>query len=67
MAQMPPITSRLTILENALKAKNPEIRKEAVKALKTVAEADAFAARLEDMLNDKDIPRPVAASKRWPE
>jgi len=49
------------ILEGALKAKNPEVRKEAVKALKTVAEQEAFAARLESMLNDKDVPVRIAA------
>jgi HEAT repeat protein len=45
-----------SLLANALNARNPETRKAAVKALKTVAVFDPFATQLETMLNDKDVP-----------
>jgi HEAT repeat protein len=62
MGQKPSDHDRATtIVDNALKSKNPETRKEGVKALKTVADQDAFAARLEAMFNDKDVPVRIAA------
>jgi HEAT repeat protein len=42
------------LLSDALKAKNPDTRKEGVKALRLVAGQEPFASRLEAMLNDSD-------------
>jgi HEAT repeat protein len=44
-----------SLLGDAMKAKNPETRKESVKALRLVAGQEPFTTRLEAMLNDKDV------------
>ena len=44
------------LLDEALKAKNPDTRKSAVEALGLVGGRQPFAARLESMLSDKDAP-----------
>jgi HEAT repeat protein len=49
------------ILEQALRAKNPDTRKEATKALALVGATEPFATRLESMLKDKDIQVRLAA------
>jgi HEAT repeat protein len=50
-----------SLLAQALKAKNPDTRKEAVKALRLVAGSRPFGTRLEAMLNDKDVQVRLAA------
>ncbi len=45
-----------TLLDEALRAKNPETRKAAVEALSLVGSRQPFAGRLESMLTDKDVP-----------
>jgi HEAT repeat protein len=50
-----------SLLADALKAKNPDIRKEAVKALRLVAGSGPFGTRLEALLNDKDVQVRLAA------
>ena len=50
-----------SLIADALKAKNPDTRKEGVKALRLVAGQAPFAAQLEAMLNDGDVQVRVAA------
>ena len=45
-----------TLLTHALQAKNPDIRKEGVKALRLVATQEPYATTLESMLHDSDVP-----------
>jgi len=45
-----------SLLDRALKAKNPDTRKTAVQALSLVGAREPFATRLETMLADKDVP-----------
>jgi len=50
-----------SLLADAMKAKNPDTRKEGVKALRLVAGQEPFATTLEAMLNDKDVQVRLAA------
>jgi HEAT repeat protein len=50
-----------SLIADALKAKDPDTRKEGVKALRLVAEQAPFASQLEEMLNDSDVQVRVAA------
>jgi HEAT repeat protein len=50
-----------TMLADALEAKNPDTRKEGVKALRIVAGQEPFASQLEAMLRDSDVQVRVAA------
>jgi len=50
-----------SLIADALKAKNPDTRKEGVKALRMVAEQAPFASQLEAMLTDSDVQVRVAA------
>jgi len=45
-----------SLLDQALKAKNPDTRKTAVQALSLVGAREPFATRLDSMLADKDVP-----------
>jgi HEAT repeat protein len=45
-----------TLLTHALQAKNPDIRKEGVKALRLVAGQEPYTTTLESMLRDPDVP-----------
>ncbi len=49
------------ILQKALKDKNPDTRKQAAIALSLVGSADPYAARLESLLDDKDVEVRLAA------
>jgi len=50
-----------SVLGDALKSRNPETRKHAVRALRLVDGQNLFTARLEAMLHDSDVPVRVAA------
>jgi HEAT repeat protein len=56
-----------SLLADALKAKNPDTRKEAVKALRLVAAREPFATKMEAMLNDKDVQVRIAAIEAFAE
>jgi HEAT repeat protein len=43
-------------IDKALHARNPDIRREAVRALSLIASKEPYQQRLEAMLNDKDVP-----------
>src|ERR1700684_3479532 len=43
------------LLDNALKDKNPDTRKDAVEALSLVSPSEPYLSQLEAMLNDKDV------------
>jgi HEAT repeat protein len=45
-----------SLLYGALEARNPDTRKEAVRALSLIGGSEPFAARLESMMADKDVP-----------
>jgi HEAT repeat protein len=51
----------LGAIDQALHAKNPDTRREAVRALAAVGSEQMFRDRLEAMLNDKDVPVRLAA------
>lgn len=50
-----------TLLTHALQAKNPDIRKEGVKALRLVATQEPYTTILESMMHDSDVPVRLAA------
>jgi HEAT repeat protein len=51
----------IATLDSALQSKNPDIRKDAVKALGVLGSTQPYQARLESMLNDKDVQVRLAA------
>jgi HEAT repeat protein len=54
-AQLPDSDRARTLLENSLKDKNPDTRKQAEQALGLVGPREPYLSELASMLNDRDI------------
>ncbi len=60
-AALPSETAALDTIDKALHAKNPDTRRDAVRALALIGSRQPYQGRLEGMMNDKDVPVRLAA------
>ena len=51
-----PTVTAISTIDRALQSKNPDTRREAVRALSMLGSNPPYQGRLESMLNDKDVP-----------